>query len=81
MEEIARANPDRMVCISTHAAILRSMQCYWMKKELCEMHTIPWSANASITTVSYEADGSFHDVFVGQATHLEARNITLPMDW
>lgn len=79
IEQIVVENTGKTICIATHATVLRALQCYWSGKELCEMKNIEWSANASITSVCYEEDLSFHDLFSGQCSHLDTGNIAVPV--
>lgn len=79
IEQIVMENIGKTICISTHATVLRALQCLWSGKELCDMKDIEWSANASITSVCYEEDMSFHDLFIGQCSHLDTGNITMPV--
>ena len=79
IEEIVRAHPGETVCISTHATLLRALQCFWEGKTLQEMKNVPWAANASIVTVCYEEDMSFHDLTVGGHSHLGEDFLTVPV--
>jgi len=78
IEEIVCANPERTVCIGTHATPIRVMQCIWEGRSLNEMKDVPFVPNASVTTVVYEEDFSFHDVCIGQSEHLGALSTKLP---
>ncbi len=78
IEEIVRANPGRTVCIGTHATPIRVMQCIWEGRSLDEMKDVPFVPNASVTTVFYEEDLSFHDPCIGQSEHLGVLSTRLP---
>ncbi|MBR4961649.1 MAG: histidine phosphatase family protein [Clostridia bacterium] len=77
--EIVRENPGKTVCVSTHATFLRAMQCYWEAKPLEAMKDVPWAANASILSVCYEEDLSFHDFHTGEHSHLGKDFVTVPV--
>ena len=69
VKEIAEANRDKTVVITTHATPIRSLQCFCEKRTLDEMKYIPWVSNASVTELEYE-DGEFTIVRVGYDLHL-----------
>lgn len=76
-EKTVRVYPNQTVVIGTHAVAIRAMQCLWQKLPLSCMKDIPWVANASLTTVIYEDDLTWHSVVIGQTEHL-CGNETLP---
>ena len=54
------------------------MQCIWQNVPLSGMKNVPWVPNASITTVVYEDDLSWHDVVIGKTAHLAGMETALP---
>ncbi len=56
--EIAKKNDGKTVAIFTHAAFIRSFFNYALGNGLDEMKNIPWSTNASVSTVEYN-NGTF----------------------
>ncbi|MCQ2433561.1 MAG: histidine phosphatase family protein [Clostridia bacterium] len=78
LEEIIAKHPGETVLIGTHATSIRVMMCHWMGKPLSEMKNIPWVPNASITTILYEPDLTFHDLCAGQTEHLGDLKTELP---
>ncbi len=46
------------VLVATHAAFLRTMQCYWQHIPPDGMKDVPWVPNASVTEVHYFPDGA-----------------------
>lgn len=57
VEDIVRRHPNQTVGISTHATPIRVMECIWARRPLCDMHTIPWVSNASVTIATYDERG------------------------
>lgn len=78
VEHLVSLYPDKTVCIGTHATPIRVMQCVWQNVPLSGMKDIPWVPNASLTTVVYEPDLSWHDAEIGYAGHLDGMMTRLP---
>ncbi len=78
VERVVRTHPDQTVAIATHATPIRVMQCIWQGIPLSGMKDISWVPNASITTVVYEPDLSFHHVKIGCTEHLTGMMTGLP---
>ncbi len=78
LEHLVRHHPGETVVIGTHATPIRVMQCIWQGVPLSEMKNVPWVPNASITTVIYEPDLSFHDLHIGCIDHLVGMMTELP---
>ena len=57
VEEIMHKHTGETVCVATHATPIRVMECLWTDTPLCQMHTIPWVGNASVTIAEYDANG------------------------
>lgn len=78
VERIVRTYPGKTVVIGTHATPIRVMQCIWQNVPLSGMKDVPWVPNASITTVVYEEDLSWHSVEIGKTAHLAGMETALP---
>ena len=78
VETLVRTYPGKTVCIGTHATPIRVMQCVWNGIPADGMKDVPWVPNASITTVVYEDDLTWHDVVIGQTAHLAGMQTELP---
>lgn len=78
VERIVRAYPGKTVAIGTHATPIRAMQCIWQHVPLSGMKDVPWVPNASVTTVIYEDDMTWHDAVIGQTAHLVGMETALP---
>ena len=59
------------VLVATHAAFLRTMQCYWQHIPPDGMKDVPWVPNASVTEVHYFPDGAFRLVRLAQVDFLQ----------
>ncbi|MBR5869867.1 MAG: histidine phosphatase family protein [Clostridia bacterium] len=80
VERIVRTYPGKTVVIGTHATPIRAMQCIWQNVPLCAMKDVPWVPNASVTSVVYEEDMTWHDVRIGQTAHLAGMETSLPQN-
>ena len=78
VERIVRTYPGKTVVIGTHATPIRAMQCIWQNVPLAGMKDVPWVPNASVTTVIYEDDLSWHSVEIGKTAHLAGMETALP---
>ena len=78
VERTVRAYPGKTVAIGTHATPIRAMQCIWQNVPLSGMKNVPWVPNASVTSVVYEDDMTWHDVIIGQTAHLAGMETALP---
>ena len=78
VEDTVRKYPGKTVVIGTHATPIRVMQCIWQGIPLSGMKDVPWVPNASITTVTYEDDLSWHDAVIGRTEHLAGMETALP---
>ncbi len=78
VEWIVRTYPGKTVVIGTHATPIRAMQCIWQNVPLSGMKDVPWVPNASVTTVIYEEDLSWHSVEIGKTAHLAGMETALP---
>ena len=78
VERVVQTYRGKTVVIGTHATPIRAMQCIWQNVPLPCMKDVPWVPNASITTVVYEDDLSWHSLTVGDASHLVGMETELP---
>lgn len=78
VEAVVRRYPGKTVVIGTHATPIRVMQCIWQGIPLSGMKDVPWVPNASVTSVVYEDDLSWHDVMIGKTDHLAGMETALP---
>lgn len=76
-EEIAKNNPNRTVCVTTHATVIRVMCCLWQGRPLEDAKDIPWVSNASVTEVTYD-NGRWHLEVMGYDKHLNDLVSVLP---
>ena len=51
---IAKENPDKSVCIFTHAAAIRMLRAYCDGCAPEDVRNIPWPSNASVTHLQYD---------------------------
>lgn len=66
---IAEKHPGQVVCIATHAMVLRLLITYLLGKSLDEVKNVPFVSNASVTRVGYE-NGVFTIEAYGLDKHL-----------
>ncbi len=78
VERTVRMYPGKTVVIGTHATPIRAMQCIWQNVPLSEMKHVPWVPNASMTKVIYEEDLTWHDVVIGDTSHITGMETALP---
>lgn len=67
--KIAEENPGKTVVITTHATVIRALQCLCEKKPLGQMKDVPWGGNASISHIRYD-NGELKALFFGFTDHL-----------
>ena len=70
IDRIARENEGKTVAVASHAATIRSIQCFFEGKTLDEMKDVPWVSNASVTVLTYE-NGKMTVVSAGYDEHLK----------
>lgn len=78
VERVVQTHRGKTVVIGTHATPIRAMQCIWQNVPLSGMKDVPWVPNASITTVVYEDDLTWHSLVVGDTAHLVGMETALP---
>lgn len=69
LEQIAAENGGKTVCIATHATPIRAVCTAAAGLDVCEMASISWVSNASISVIDYE-DGRFMPVSINNSDHL-----------
>lgn len=77
LRRISAENDGKTLVIATHATPIRVLQCHCEGKSLCDMASIPWVSNASVTHVVCE-DGVFSLREIGHDGHLGAFVSNLP---
>ena len=78
VEAVVKAHPDEHVVIATHATPIRAMECVWSGTPLKEMHTVPWTSNASVTIVEYDEALTPHIIARNCYEHLMNLHTELP---
>ena len=77
LEDIAKAEEGKTVCIATHATPIRSVCVAAAGGSAEDMSKISWTPNASISLFEYE-NGTFTAVYTGKIGHLEGMCTFLP---
>lgn len=77
LEDIAKAEEGKTVCIATHATPIRSVCVAAAGGKAEDMSKITWTPNASISLFEYE-NGTFTAVQTGIVDHLEGICTVLP---
>lgn len=77
LAEIAQKHDEKIVAVTTHAGVIRALQCLWQNLPLTEMKNIPWVENASVSVVNYD-NGIFIPRQIGYTQHLTTTKTTLP---
>lgn len=67
--DIAEQNAGKTVVVALHATTIRVFINHVLGKSLCELHSTPWVANASITKLTF-SDGKFKIEFTNECSHL-----------
>jgi len=80
IEKIAKENDGKVVAITTHATVIRSVLCYFKGIPAEDMKdSKTWVSNASVTKVTYE-NGTFTIESESYDKHLEGFITKLPED-
>ena len=77
LKKLASEHDGKTIAITTHAGVIRALQCLWQKLPLTEMKNIPWVENASISIVMYDND-EFTPKQIGYSKHLNTIKTNLP---
>lgn len=59
VRRVLAENRGKTVAVFTHATPVRMMACQWFGISPEEAHRVPFCANASVSVVEYDDDGSF----------------------
>ena len=77
LKKLAAQYNGKTIAITTHAGVIRALQCLWQKLPLSEMKNITWVGNASICLVEYDND-EFIPKQIGYNQHLNTIKTNLP---
>ena len=77
LEKIAQKHDGKVIAVTTHAGVIRALQCLWQKLPLTEMKNFPWVGNTSISIVTYHK-GEFTPLKIGYTAHLTTSKTNLP---
>lgn len=77
--KIASENDGKSVAIFTHAAFIRSFFNYCYNNNLSEMKNLPWSGNASVSSVEF-TDGSFKVIKYSEDSFLSELKTHFPLN-
>lgn len=75
--DIIQQNPQKTVCLATHATPIRAMEAVWNSLSHEHMQEFPWVSNASFSIVDYDR-GSWNVIVRGYNEHLGFLNTALP---
>ena len=70
LDRIVKENPNKTVCIATHATPIRTMLCIWHGLPITEAKNFNWVGNASVTIINYNDDGSYTIELEAENSHL-----------
>lgn len=77
LKKLAAQYNGKTIAITTHAGVIRALQCLWQKLPLSEMKNITWVGNASICLVEYD-NNEFIPKQIGYNQHLNTIKTNLP---
>ncbi len=81
-EEICRIvaeNEGKTVAVVCHGTPIRALACIWQGVDICDMQSVDWVPNASVSIVEYEkADSSPNVILYGYKDHLKDCLTNLP---
>lgn len=77
LRKIAQQQDNKTVAITTHAGVIRALQCVWQRLPLTEMKNIPWVENASFSLITYDNE-TFIPLTIGFCEHLTTTKTNLP---
>ena len=69
-DEIIEANRGKTVLVATHACPIRVMTNKFLGKQFSELNSTPWVANASVTIVDVDDNGSYNLIKQGYNQHI-----------
>ena len=77
LKKLASEHDGKTIAITTHAGVIRALQCLWQKLPLTEMKNIPWVENASVSIIIYNQE-EFIVKEIGKNNHLQTQKTNLP---
>lgn len=77
LKKLASQYDEKNIAITTHAGVIRALQCAFQNLPLSEMKNIPWVENASISIINYE-NGTFSPLKISFSEHLTSSKTNLP---
>lgn len=77
LKKLASEHDGKTIAITTHAGVIRALQCLWQKLPLTEMKNIPWVENASVSIIIYNQE-EFIVKDIGKTNHLQTQKTNLP---
>lgn len=77
LKKLASQYDGKNIAITTHAGVIRALQCAFQNLPLSEMKNIPWVENASISIIKYE-NNTFSPLKIGFSEHLASQKTNLP---
>ena len=77
LKKLAAQYDGENIAITTHAGVIRALQCAFQNLPLSEMKNIPWVENASISIINYE-NGTFSPLKIGFSEHFTSPKTNLP---
>ncbi len=79
LEKIVSENEGKTVLVTTHATVVKVLQCLFRNIPLSDMRSIPWVPNASVTEIKYSG-GKYTLEKEGFQEHLVGFTSELPED-
>lgn len=76
VDALAKAHAGQTVLCATHATPIRALMCRWHGVLPEDMKNIPWTKNASVTTVDYHEDGSVTVIEEGDTSFMAEEWVT-----
>ncbi len=80
VQEIAKENEGKTVCIVTHGTVLKSLLCIWRNLPIEEMQNLPWFDNASVTVTDYDGTG-YNIILEGENKQLGEYSTLAKQTW
>lgn len=78
LDRVVSENRGKTVAVFTHATPVRMMGCKWFGLDSTDATRVPFCANASVSIVEYEDDGSFRLIQYGYDKHQGEHKTKLP---
>lgn len=77
VEDIAKQNDGKTICIFTHATCVRCLGAHCLGKGLKDMQSVEWPHNASVTEAEYD-NGKFKLIKYGYDDFMKDNKSSLP---